>query len=109
MLEIKVQRDNRKTLLELLREQNNYLPAVCAGRGTCGKCRVRIIKGEAAVCEADRSFFSHAQLREGWRLACKCVPTEDLLLEFGEADEGEIQVLGAGGEVPALQNISGYV
>ncbi len=94
MLEIKVHQDNQKTVSEILREENHYLPAVCAGRGTCGKCRVKIVQGEAAVTESDRSFFSQEELQEGWRLSCKCIPRGNLVIETETAEEAEFQVLG---------------
>ncbi len=98
MLEIKVHQDNQKTVSEILREQNHYLPAVCAGRGTCGKCRVKIVQGKAAVTETDRSFFSHEECEEGWRLACKCIPKETLWIETESTVESGFEVLGVLGD-----------
>jgi uncharacterized 2Fe-2S/4Fe-4S cluster protein (DUF4445 family) len=47
------------------------IDSACGGRGTCGKCRVRVRGGELAATEADRATFSDAQLADGWRLACR--------------------------------------
>lgn len=96
MLEIKVQQDNEKTLLEILREMGTYLPAVCAGRGTCGKCRVKVLQGEAPISEADKKFFSCEELQEGFRLSCKLVPKSELVVSVMDTDEDKISVVGAG-------------
>jgi uncharacterized 2Fe-2S/4Fe-4S cluster protein (DUF4445 family) len=58
------------TLLERLRSSGAYIEAVCAGRGVCGKCAVRVSE-PPAPSEADRRLLSEEQLAEGWRLACQ--------------------------------------
>ncbi|MFW6070058.1 MAG: 2Fe-2S iron-sulfur cluster-binding protein, partial [bacterium] len=30
------------------------IDSTCGGRGTCGKCKVRILKGDLAITAADR-------------------------------------------------------
>ncbi|MFZ2656933.1 MAG: ASKHA domain-containing protein [Victivallales bacterium] len=53
----------------------------CAGQGTCGKCRIRILSGEAAPSDKCRNIFSEKELSEGWRLACRTHVTGDLSIE----------------------------
>lgn len=62
------------TLLELLQQAKIPIDATCGGKGTCGKCRVRLLSGELAVTPGDERFFSGAELAAGWRLACLAVP-----------------------------------
>ena len=45
--------------------------STCGGRGTCGKCRVRLLAGDLPPTEGDRRTFSEGELDEGWRLACR--------------------------------------
>lgn len=66
-------RENQ-TILEALQEAGIYIPALCAGRGTCGKCKVLLENGEY--------------------LACKTYAESDILLELSEGDEQEILVEG---------------
>ena len=66
---------------ELLRRDIHILTA-CAGRGSCGKCAVRVVSGEAAVNTMDRVWFSEAQLDEGWRLGCQVYAKEALTVEL---------------------------
>ena len=35
--------DEGALLLDVLRQNGFYLPAACGGKGTCGKCKVRLI------------------------------------------------------------------
>ena len=42
MKRIFLQKKQNKTILELLREQGEYLDAPCSGKGTCGKCCIII-------------------------------------------------------------------
>lgn len=45
--------------------------STCGGRGTCGKCRVRLLASDLPPTEGDRRTFSQGELDEGWRLACR--------------------------------------
>ncbi len=45
--------------------------STCGGRGTCGKCRVRVVEGEAPVTPADTEHIPGADLDTGWRLSCQ--------------------------------------
>ncbi len=54
----------------------------CGGKGKCANCRVRVLEGDAAVTEADRSVFSPEELADGCRLACRLTITGDLVIEY---------------------------
>ena len=86
--EQKIRGRKKDTLLESLRANNLFLPAVCAGRGVCGKCRVRVLKGEVPATETDLRFFSQQEIEEGYRLACRSYPESDctILTQDGEAE-----------------------
>lgn len=47
------------------------IDSTCGGRGTCGKCKVRLLQGAPNASEADQRFLSEAELAEGWRLSCR--------------------------------------
>jgi len=63
-----------ETLLDTLRRNEMYLPAECAGKGTCGKCKIRVLEGNLEVTEADELFFTNHELEQGYRLACQAYP-----------------------------------
>ncbi len=54
----------------------------CGGNGRCGKCTVRILKGDFDITSDDRKFFSEEQLKLGYRLACKAIVTQDCVIEY---------------------------
>ncbi|MBI5035009.1 MAG: DUF4445 domain-containing protein [Chloroflexi bacterium] len=47
------------------------IDSTCGGRGTCGKCKVKLVQGESAATEADHKYISTQELVEGWRLSCR--------------------------------------
>jgi uncharacterized 2Fe-2S/4Fe-4S cluster protein (DUF4445 family) len=55
--------------------------STCGGHGTCKKCKVRVVGGEAPVSPVDPRAFSPDELRAGWRLACRATAHEDLTVE----------------------------
>ena len=57
------------------------IDSTCGGYGTCKKCRVRVIDGEAPVAAVDIRAFTADELRDGWRLACRANAQEDLTVE----------------------------
>jgi uncharacterized 2Fe-2S/4Fe-4S cluster protein (DUF4445 family) len=56
------------------------IDSTCGGRGTCGKCGVRIVTGPAARTTADYRHLSD-KLDEGWRLSCQSIVTQDATCE----------------------------
>jgi uncharacterized 2Fe-2S/4Fe-4S cluster protein (DUF4445 family) len=56
------------------------IDSTCGGRGTCGKCGVRMIRGELEPTPADHRHLSD-RLDEGWRLSCQAVVVGDMECE----------------------------
>ncbi len=54
------------------------IDSTCGGHGTCRKCRVRVTSGEAGVSNLDLRAFTPAEVRAGWRLACRLPVASDL-------------------------------
>lgn len=78
-----------QSLMELLIQNGYYISAVCGGKGRCGKCKVRVLKGAVPVTAEDEKFFNKDELNAGWRLSCLLYPTEDLTVSFELGDESE--------------------
>src|ERR1700733_2240988 len=57
------------------------IDSTCGGHGTCRKCKVRILAGEAPVTALDTRAFGVEDLRSGWRLACRVEVATDLRVE----------------------------
>lgn len=80
-------------LLRTLQEHDIFIPAVCGGRGTCGKCSVRFTYGASEPSEEDRKFFSREKLEEGYRLACKAYPARACTVVVDERESSGFFVL----------------
>jgi uncharacterized 2Fe-2S/4Fe-4S cluster protein (DUF4445 family) len=51
----------------------------CGGKGTCGKCRIKILTGGSGkITPAEKRLFSPEELAAGWVLACRQKVTGDL-------------------------------
>ena len=72
-----------KSLLEILLDNDVFVNNPCNGKGTCGKCRVKIVAGQKfAVSETEQRLLSQSDLEQGIRLSCLIDPTEDLTVEL---------------------------
>ncbi len=60
------------------------IESTCGGRGTCGKCKVRVLQGHAERTLADYRHVNEG-LDEGWRLSCQCEVTEDMAVDVPRA------------------------
>ena len=85
------------SILDQLRVQGILLESPCNGKGVCGKCKVRILRGNAGpLTETERSFLTMEEIEQGIRLACMAVPVEPVDLDPLELLKTEhTQVLGS--------------
>ncbi len=81
---IDVQKD--ENLLDILKKQNYFIDNPCNGKGTCGKCRVIVKKGNVEVSHQDKVHFSISELEMGYRLACRINVQEKLEVEITHVD-----------------------
>ena len=68
-------------LLAALNDNGILVPSACAGAGTCGLCRVKILKGGAAPLPTEAARLPKADLREQIHLACQVVLRGDMEVE----------------------------
>jgi uncharacterized 2Fe-2S/4Fe-4S cluster protein (DUF4445 family) len=67
--------DEQESLLDGLVRAQIDIPTDCAGRGTCGKCLVRLGSGAlTAPTERELKRVPEKLRAEGWRLACQAYP-----------------------------------
>ena len=81
------------SLLRALQSAGVYVPAICGGRGSCGKCRIRVSAGPLPAAAEDEGYFSRAELNSGWRLACTAFPAKDLTVRLPETGEGQFSAV----------------
>ncbi|CAA7600780.1 2Fe-2S ferredoxin-type iron-sulfur binding domain protein [Acididesulfobacillus acetoxydans] len=62
--------------------------STCGGKGTCGKCKVRLQTGKIGNAEdltpAEKKFLTPAEIESGWVLACQHILTEDTFVVLEE-------------------------
>lgn len=85
-----------ESLMEALVREGYQFSAACGGKGRCGKCRVRIVKGHTDISTEDQAVFTPQELEDGWRLSCRVYPNEDIEVEFTLNDESGFEVLTGG-------------
>ncbi len=57
------------------------IDSTCGGRGTCGKCKVRVLQGGSEVTTADHRLLRKDEVENGWRLSCQARIYEDMVCE----------------------------
>jgi uncharacterized 2Fe-2S/4Fe-4S cluster protein (DUF4445 family) len=89
---------NHKTpLIDVLHEFGIEFP--CGGKGTCGKCKVKLLDGEIEISDIHQQKIKKLGLSSEWRLACYSNCSSDITLEIEQfnhlilADESEFDFL----------------
>lgn len=60
----------------------------CGGKGTCGKCKVAILKGElSSPGKEEQQYLSEQDILNGMRLACYVYVENDLVIELQKHNE----------------------
>ncbi len=65
-------------LLHTLSGQGVFLPTACAGVGTCGLCRLKVLEGGGEPLPPEFSHISKKEAAEGLRLSCQVPVKRDL-------------------------------
>jgi len=68
------------TLLSILIDQGMEIPASCAGRGSCGFCKLNVKSGGGDILPTEEMFISKEERKIGTRLACQVKVKEDIEL-----------------------------
>jgi uncharacterized 2Fe-2S/4Fe-4S cluster protein (DUF4445 family) len=74
-----------ETIMQAAKRCGIEITAPCGGSGTCGKCRVRVSNGNVEITDGDKAFFSGAELARGWRLACKAVVEDSIIVDVPQS------------------------
>src|SRR5919199_6039917 len=71
------------TILRAAHHGGIDVTATCGGRGRCTSCRVKFVAGAVPPPTiGDEIQLGDEQVREGYRLACQCVPTEAVTVQL---------------------------
>jgi len=67
------------TIFDAARRAGVIIRSECGGKGTCGKCVVRVRNDKISpISEAEKKLLTADQLAESWRLACRTVVSGDV-------------------------------
>ena len=84
----------QENLLDVLVRAAIDVPADCAGKGTCGKCLVRLGAGELSPpTERERKRVPDKLRADGWRLACQAHPVSARVSIEVRAPRGRRRIL----------------
>jgi Uncharacterized metal-binding protein len=89
--------EENETLMEALVRHRLPVQNICNGKGTCGKCKVRIAGYVSPPSDSDLKHLTDQELQAGVRLACSVTPHEGMFIEldFVESqDRKESALLG---------------
>jgi Na+-transporting NADH:ubiquinone oxidoreductase subunit F len=67
-----------KKLLGALADGGIFVPSACGGGGTCGQCRVKVLKGGGELLPTEAALITKREARQGERLACQLSVFENL-------------------------------
>jgi uncharacterized 2Fe-2S/4Fe-4S cluster protein (DUF4445 family) len=113
-LDLNVRAAKGLTLRQALEENGIHVESPCDGEGICGQCKVRVHPPLAAP-ETPHANISTQEAKDGVRLACQAVPTQDVdvylpptyRLEAGTSSPEDLVLMGKSkpvGEIlPAVQ------
>jgi uncharacterized 2Fe-2S/4Fe-4S cluster protein (DUF4445 family) len=96
-----IQVNDQTPLIDVLHEFGIEFP--CGGKGTCGKCKVKLLNGNIEVSENHHQKIDLLGLSSEWRLACYSNCTSDITLEVEQfnhlilADESEFEFVSESG------------
>lgn len=75
-----IQTNEGTPFIDILHEFGVEFP--CGGRGTCGKCRVKLLEGDIPINETQRKRLEDMHLTTDWRLACQSNCNSDVTIEI---------------------------
>ncbi len=82
------------TLRRLALDAGVALASACGGRGTCGKCRVKVRGAASQVTAQEERLLSPGDRAAGVRLACQVTPAGDLTAEYDRGGSASILTWG---------------
>ncbi len=86
------------TIFEAARDAGLALNSICGGRGTCGQCRIRVLKGDvSSLSGREKASLKEDDIADGFRLACQTRPLSDLKVYVPPASlatRQKLQLLG---------------
>jgi len=81
-----------ENLLSAAASAGVFIDGSCGGKGTCGKCKVKIHEGELEpLSQHEKDSLSEKEVEEGFRLACKLFIESDMVVEVSTVEHATIR------------------
>jgi uncharacterized 2Fe-2S/4Fe-4S cluster protein (DUF4445 family) len=72
-----------QSILDCARQLNVDLVSICGGVGACARCKVQVISGDVAEqTREEKSAFTDREIRQNYRLACRCFPRSNVKIHI---------------------------
>ncbi|MBU5675288.1 DUF4445 domain-containing protein [Alkaliphilus sp. MSJ-5] len=82
-----------KNLMQILIDKDIFVDNPCNGKGSCGKCKIRLLEGELPpMSETEVRLLKQEEITAGIRLSCLVVPKNDITIEVLQK-EGKHKIL----------------
>ncbi|MHA1264748.1 MAG: ASKHA domain-containing protein [Candidatus Helarchaeota archaeon] len=96
---------HNSTLLEAAKLADTDLTSICAGKGTCGKCKVRLPSNTKAIqlTESEQNLLTPEEIEQGIRLACQVNVDRNLTVYIPEGSRTGKQRLQIEGIKPPIE------
>lgn len=89
-LGIEVKATRGEKLINIAYGQGLDVNALCGGKGTCGKCRARVVEGGISeYTENEKKLLSEEEMQQGIILLCQQEATGDLTIELDGLSNGQ--------------------
>jgi len=72
-------------LIDVLHEFGVEFP--CGGKGTCGRCKVKLLQGELLADTIQQQKLDKLRLGKNWRLSCFCKVESDITIEIAQFED----------------------
>ncbi|MDP7423549.1 MAG: FAD-binding oxidoreductase, partial [bacterium] len=73
-----------KPLLATLKDEKIFIPSACGGRGSCGLCKVKVLKGAGDILPTELPWLDADEKKEGVRLSCQLKVKRDFSIKIPE-------------------------
>lgn len=78
----RVRVDEGTNLFEAAQSAGVNIRSICGGKGSCGKCRVIVEKGEVTTKPSlEKEFFTQKEMAGGYHLACQAFCLSDIIVD----------------------------
>jgi ferredoxin len=85
--------DRTQSILTSLIQGGVSVAASCSGKGTCGKCKIKIMQGAVRLEQINYEKLQSAEIDEGVCLACRAYPEEDCTLQLLGIQEEQFSIV----------------